>query len=221
MAVTQITSVEDLLYQIQEYEDESGKHYPQIANLLPSDDQIIDIDLNTRKVDAPDFLSVQFDHNAEVVYFRCDRYLDGMDLTNCICIIQYENAEHKNNAGKMVRNSGLFWVPYYDISHYAVDEETGLAVPQILIPWSIGGLATMYPGSVNYTIRFYQLAPDGKTYLYNMSTQIAKGSILHGMDWPDDLSNIEEFQIDISEVERIYAAIAQAKEDSITYWMDV
>jgi len=54
-----------------------------------------------------------------------------------------------------------------------------------------------------------------------MSTQIAKGNILHGMDWPENIGDIEEFSIDISEVERIYAAIAQAKEDSTTYWMDV
>lgn len=218
MAVTEITSVEDLLFQIQEYEDESGKHYPQIANLLPSDDQIIDIDLNTRKINAPDFLSVQYDHNAEIIYFKCDRYLDNMDLTNCVCIIQYQNAEHPNKANKMVRDSGLYWVPYFDISHYDTDKETGLAIPKILIPWAIQGLATLYPGSVNYTVRFYQIAPDGQTFLYNMSTRVAQGSILHGMDLD---ASLEEFQIDTTEVERIYSAIAQAKEDSITYWMDV
>ncbi len=221
MAVTQVTSIEDLLYQIQEYEDESGKRYPQIANLLPSDDQIINIDLNTRTIDAPDFLSVQFDHNAEVIYFKCDRYLDGMDLANCICIIQYENAEHQRGNNKSARDCGLFWVPYIDIYHYDVDEESGLAIPKIIIPWSINGLATMYPGSVNYSVRFYQLAPNGQKYLYNMSTRAAKGMILHGIDWPDDLGGIEEFHVDISEVERIYSAIAQVREDSATYWMDV
>lgn len=219
MAVTEITSLQDLLFQIQQYEDESGKHYPQIANLLPSDDQIIDIDLNTRKIDAPQFLSIQYDHNAEVIYFRCDRYFEGIDLVNCVCIIQYENAEHDISSRKRSRDRGLFWVPYFDIQHYRTDED-GIVVPQIIFPWSIGGLATKYDGSVNYTVRFYQLAPDGQTYLYNMSTQIAKGDVLHGM-WPDGLDKFEEFQIDTTEVERIYAAISEAKSDSITYWMDV
>lgn len=185
MAVTQITSVEDLLFQIQEYEDESGKHYPQIANLLPSDDQIIDIDLSTRKINAPDFLSVQYDHNAEIIYFKCDRYFENMDLTNCVCIIQYQNAEHKVG-NRTVQDSGMFWVPYFDLSHYDIDEETGLAIPKIIIPWSIGGLATKYPGTINYIVRFYRINHDGTTYLYNMSTQVTKGTILHGMELTAD-----------------------------------
>lgn len=218
MAVTQITSVEDLLFQIQEYEDESGNRYPQIAHLLPSDDQIIDIDLNTRQIDAPEFLSVRFDHNAEIIYFRCDRYHDNMDLTNTVCLILYQNAEHAEAGKKKERNWGIFWVPYFDVDHYTVDEETGLATPQILIPWSVGGMATKYPGTVDYVVRFYQLDSTGQKYLYNMSTKVAQGEILHGLDLSD---KIEDFQIDTTEVERIYSALAQAKEDSSTYWMDV
>lgn len=210
---TTVNSIDDLLFQIQQYTDEEGS-YPQLVHLLPSDDQVIDIDLNQRLIVAPKFLSVQYDHNAEVVYFKCDRYFDNMDLTNTVCIIQYRNAEH----GKKQRDNGLYWVPYYDVYHYDVDEETGLVIPQILIPWAIGGLATMYPGKIEYVVRFYKLSNDGTGYVYNMSTQVAEGTILHGMDAIDQLA---EFKIDTTEVERIYSAIAQAKDDTATYWMDV
>ena len=82
MSVKQIQTIEDLLFEIQSYTDGEGVHYPQITNLLPADEQIFNIDLDTRTVDAPDILSVQFDHNAEIVYFRCPRYYDNMDLAS-------------------------------------------------------------------------------------------------------------------------------------------
>ena len=123
MAEIQVSSIDDLLFQIQQYKDEEGKSYPQLVHLLPSDNQIIDIDLSQRLIVAPHFLSVQYDHNAEVVYFKCDRYYDTMDLTNTVCLIQYKNAAHLNASQKTVRDDGLYWVPFYDIDHYEVDEE--------------------------------------------------------------------------------------------------
>ncbi len=220
MAENQVNSIDDLLFQIQDYTDEYGQSYPQLVHLLPSDDQIIDIDLNKRLIDAPEILSVWYDHNAEVIYFRCNRYYDNMDLTNTICIIQYKNAPHKMNENSRinVRDDGLYWVPYYDVYHYKEDEETGVPVPQILIPWAVGGLATAYPGKIEYAVRFYKLSNDGTEYLYNMSTQVAEGAILHGMEAIDKLA---AYKIDTTEVERIYSAIAQAKDDTATYWMDM
>lgn len=218
MAENQVNSLDDLLFQIQDYTDEYGKSYPQLVHLLPSDNhQIIDIDLNKRLIDAPDILSVWYDHNAEVIFFRCGRYYDNMDLATTVCIIQYKNASHKHGS-TTVRDNGLYWVPYYDINHYVEDEETGVMVPQILIPWAVGGLATAYPGKIEYAVRFYKLSNDGTEYVYNLSTQVAEGAILHGMEAIDELT---EFKIDTTEVERIYSALAQAKEDTITYWMDV
>ena len=104
MSEKQIVTIEDLLFEMQEYKDATGQHFPQITNLLlPADGQpIYNIDLDTRTVDAPDILSVQFDHNAEIVYFRCPRYYDNMDLATTVCLIQYKNAPHLNEFGKEV-----------------------------------------------------------------------------------------------------------------------
>jgi len=82
-----------------------------------------------------------------------------MDLANCVCIIQYQNAEHKNEQGNTVRDSGLFWVPCYGICEDDVDPDNpAISTPMLLIPWSIGGLATKYPGKIKYTVRFYKLS---------------------------------------------------------------
>jgi hypothetical protein len=181
-------------------------NYPQITNLLPTDKQVYEIDLDSRTVSTPPFLSVQFDHNAEIIYFKCARYYDNMDLANTVCVIEYLNAEHLEGK-KKVRNAGMFWVPYFDISHYDVEiDEKGeeVVTPIILIPWSIGGLATAYSGTVTFTVRFYKLSGDyateteGRKYLYNMSTRPQDGEVLHGMDLSDE--QLESFKLEASTV---------------------
>jgi hypothetical protein len=37
MSVTNVTSYEDLLFEIQNYTDERGIKYPQLTNLLPTE----------------------------------------------------------------------------------------------------------------------------------------------------------------------------------------
>ena len=128
MGLTRIESLEDLLFQIQTYEDKDSQSYPQLVHLLPQSDQIFDIDLDTRTVNIPQFLSVQYDHNAEIIYFRCPRYFDNMDLASCVCIIEFINA-----AGE----AGLYWVPYYNVDVYEDDDKS--LTPLMLIPWSVGG----------------------------------------------------------------------------------
>jgi hypothetical protein len=177
--------------------------------------------LNTRTAETPQFLSVQFDHNAEIIYFKCARYLDNMDLANTVCIIEYLNAEHADGK-KMVRDAGMFWVPYYDIGHYDVEvDEKGnqILIPTMYIPWSVGGLATAYSGTITFSVRFYKLDADGKTYLYNMSTRPKDGEILHGMDLSDE--DLETFKIDTSIVTQIYNDLSKMRDISTTYWVEV
>lgn len=222
MSTKKITSLEDLLFDIQEHTDDNGVHYPQITNLLPADGQeVYNIDLDTRIVDAPEILSVQFDHNAEVVYFRCPRYHDNMDLASAVCLIQYKNAPHVNEFGKTVQDAGFYWVPYYDIFQYEEDPENpGHLIPTMLIPWAIGGLATKYAGTVTYSIRFYKMAEDGKTYIYSLATRPKTGEVLHGFDYTlDELGVFESEQSDV--VYKSYNDLKLAMEESTTYWVKV
>lgn len=208
MALTKIESYEDLLFQLQTYEDEQGQRYPQLVHLLPENDQIFDIDLDSRTISIPQFLSVQYDHNAEIIYFRCPRYFDNMDLATAVCIIEYINADGE---------SGLYWVPYYNVDVYEDDDKE--LTPLMLIPWSIGGLATASSGMVTFTVRFYQLDAERKTFLFNMSMQPAQGEVLHGIDLSED--DLEKFKLDTTVTHQIYADLALVQSNAITMWKDV
>lgn len=208
MALTKIESFEDLLFQIQTYEDEKGQRYPQLVHLLPENDQIFDIDLDSRTINIPQFLSVQYDHNAEIIYFRCPRYFDNMDLAGTVCIIEYINASGE---------SGLYWVPYYNVDVYQDDDES--LTPLMLIPWAIQGLVTASSGTVTFTVRFYQLDAERKDFLFNMSMQPTQGEVLHGINLSD--KDLEKFKLDTTVVHQIYADLALVQSNTITMWKDV
>ena len=234
-------TLNDLLYEMQTYTDEAGEYYPQVKHLSPSDDQIVDIDLDAREINAPKFLSVQYDHNAEIIYFRCNRYYDNMDLAKTVCVIQYLNAEHieqdedAENYGELTRDAGIFWVPYYDIYQEVTKEvapgETVIE-PTLLIPWSVGGLATAYEGTVTYSVRFYRLADDKTTYLYNMSTKPARGEVLWGISFTNqdgslDEASLTQFKLESTIVDQIYHNLSLVEsraagfaDDATTYWVD-
>lgn len=223
-------TLNDLLYDMQTYTDEAGEYFPQVKHLSPSDDQIVDIDLNTREINAPKFLSVQYDHNAEIIYFRCNRYFDNMDLAKTVCVIQYLNAEHiDEETGEKTRNAGIFWVPYYDIYHSTPTEENpDFSEPTLLIPWAVGGLATAYEGTVTYSVRFYRLDEDKVTYLYNMSTKPAKGDVLWGIDFAiydkehaaEEQEFLQKFQYESTFSDQVYHDLSLAVHEAATYWVD-
>ena len=60
---------------------------------VPKDEIVYKIDLNERKIYAPEFLSVEEDHNAEIIWFEADRFYDDFDLYSSTCLIQYINAK--------------------------------------------------------------------------------------------------------------------------------
>lgn len=194
---------EDLLYDLQ-----MSDRIPLVADLLPDDDQIFEVDLNTRTINVPQFLSVQYDHNAEVVYFKVPRYFEGVDLATTTCVIQYINA---NN------DVGLYCIPFYDLTHFDEDEN-GIQVPVMLLPWSLGGLATVVSGQIQFSLRFYVIDSESKKFTFNLNTQTAKGSILYGMNLPADA--VEQFRLDSSVIEQIYASIQDISGVATTYWYD-
>lgn len=203
-----ITSPEDyqkLLYRIQ---DENRQ---TVAILLPTDETIYDIDLDNRTIQAPEFLSVEKDHQSETIYFRFDRYYDNMDLTNTVCIIQYVNENAKNIDG-LPAGGYAYPVPFYDVSHY---EENN----QVLIPWVIGGPATAAAGPITFAVKFYLLNNDGTKYLYELNTLPAKSKILHGMDVITE--DNENFILPDSTVEMIYQQIDTIRKTQIVTWLDM
>ena len=79
---------------------------PPSLVLFPDVKKIYDVDLDTREIESPDFLSVSKDHKAETIYFRVDRFKGYMDLSNTICVIQYFTPDG---------SAHVYPVPFYDV----------------------------------------------------------------------------------------------------------
>lgn len=139
---------------------------PVIALTVPHDETIYKIDLNTRTIESPKFLSVNRDHTSETIYFRIARYHDAVDLSTKACVIQYINANNE---------AGVYVVPFLDVETLA---ETG----EMLVPWCISGGVSAAAGTVEYSVRFFEVDDDKETVIYNLNTVPAKSEILHGMD---------------------------------------
>lgn len=195
---------EDFLYDLQ-----ANNSIPLVADLFPDEDQIFEVDLNTRTINIPQFLSVQYDHNAEVVYFKIPRYFEGVDLATTTCVIQFINASG---------DAGIYCVPFYDLTHFDIDKK-GRQTPMLLFPWSLGGLATIVPGAIKFSIRFYVINANTKKFEFNLNTQVATGNILYGMNLPVDAAN--QFRLDASVTEQIYASMREMSAASATYWYDI
>lgn len=103
-----------------------------------------EVDLNTRKIEAPPFLSVKGEHEAQVICFKVDRFFENMDLTMGTWVIQYENAKG---------DSYLYRVPFYDT--YLLKEEA-----KIILPWIIGDPVTIKSGKIAFSLQCYQLEKD-------------------------------------------------------------
>lgn len=182
-----------------------NKHFPfssvPIA-LIPNRENVYDIDLNTRKINSPEFIGVEEDQAAETIYFRVDRYYDYVDLKDMICIIQYTNAKGSTK---------LYPVPFYDISTYAKDKK-------MLIPWNVGTGATIVAGNVEYIIKFYRLDATGEKFEYNLNTLPAITKVLKGIK--SDKASEDEGVLDPTQFEILVSRIEQIDRQDL-YWTDL
>lgn len=154
--ITSLQEYYNLLYIIQD------ENPPELAVLIPGNEEPLRIDLDTRKINAPEYLSVATDHRAETVFFSVNRYFDNVDLSTMSCIIQFINA-----AGE----SGIYVVPFYDISR---------GDDNMLIPWVIEGAVTAKSGPVAYSVQFFRVSESSSKYSYNLNTLAATSKVLEG-----------------------------------------
>ena len=152
---------------------------PVLSIILPSDERTFDVNLSTRTINVPTFLSVAKDHRAETVYFLVDRYYEYKDLAETSCVIEYINA-----AGE----GGFYIVPFYDVTSYQGYIDTDAEgndineTEKMLVPWCIDGGVTKTAGPVQFALRFYELDGDTREFKYNIRTQVATAEVLTGMD---------------------------------------
>ena len=185
----------DLLYRIQD------ENKPSLAVLLPNDEKIYEIDMNSRKIEAPKYLSVELDHKAETIYFKVGRYYDNIDLANMTCVVQYINAKGEGR---------VYPVPFYDVETYA-DEN------MMLFPWCIDGEATKASGNVTYSVRFYDIDESATYMRYNMSTLPSKSEVLHGISSKTDIDDSNDYLLSFKD--QILAQLKKVSEYDL-YWID-
>lgn len=200
--ITSTTEYYELLYRIQDQNRliiSSTEQTPPIP--IPSEEAFLHIDLNTRSIEAPEYLSVQFDHNAETLFFCIDRYCDSVDLATMTAVVQYVNA-----AGE----SRIYPVPFYDTVTLGSENK-------MLIPWSISGEATKKAGMVQYSIRFYTIDLDNRTFAYNLNTLPAESEVLYGMesDTPEDYSVSADF------INIVNDRLARLEKTYELYWLTI
>lgn len=171
------------------YKLQQDRNLPSLAVLLPSAENIYEIDLNSRKITPPEFLSNYTDHASEVIYFKCDRFFDYMDLSNCAVVIQYVNAK---------KESRLYPVPFVDVATCSLENK-------MLIPWCVDGNVTSQAGDVTFSIRFYKIDENGTYLRYSLSTLPAKSKVLETLNVVE--ADGEPFEFAPSQYEQLNAKI--------------
>lgn len=204
-----ITNVDDYLKELWRLQD---KNLPTEAILLPSDETIYHINLNTRLIESPSHLSVKTDHLSETVFFSVDRYFDNMDLTQTVCIIQYINQNAVNDYGQPA-GGFVYFVPFYDITYYKKQGEN-----KILIPWAVGGPATAAAGPITFSVRFYACNESGTEIIYNLNTIPTESQILDTMAVMTEEN--ENFIIPSTTVEQIFSEIKALRDQSVLTWIE-
>ena len=165
--VTNPAEYAKLLWKIQD------QNPPTTALLLPKSEKLIEVDLDTRSITAPEYLSVATDHRAETVFFVMNRFHDNVDLSTMNCVIEFVSTDVNGRNSK----SGLFAVPF-------IDKDTFIHKGLIIVPWLIEGLATLQAGTITYSLKFFQISEDNNTkFNYVLNTLTAKSKILEGSNF--------------------------------------
>lgn len=182
---------------------------------IPENEPIYDIDLNQRKIAVPDFLSVEEDHNSEIIWFKVDRFYDNIDLYDSTCWIQYINADNEE---------------YFYAAPLVVGlEEFGSE--KLLIPWAISKEVAKRTGVIQFSFQFFKLSEDKNRFLYILNTQVAKSRILTGLrvDPSAFLTDVEQTEEDAlperqwlsDELHRLTEAYEKLSKDYELYWIEV
>lgn len=166
----------------------------QFAHLIriPENEPIYQIDLDKRKIEAPAYLSVEADQNAEIIWFKVDRFYDNIDLYSGVAWIQYINADKEER---------LYAAPLLVGTEQFGNE-------QILIPWVIGKEVAKTAGTIQFSFQFFQLSEDSQRFLYILNTQPSSSRVLNGMH-VDPFSVVEEDSEDEAWIRDQFSLIMQ------------
>lgn len=141
---------------------------------------------------------MQHDHNSECYGFQIPRFIDGNDMSLCDIYVHYINI----SSNKTERSYDRY--PVTDV------EVVG---SNVIFSWLVSGNATMYSGTLNFTISF-ERNTDG-VLDYNWHTDIFKG-ITIGDTIQNDVTDVIESNADIlSQWKNALFGIADTEEAAI------
>lgn len=135
---------------------------PNILMRIPTNEPIYEVDLDTRIIESPNILGVEADHEAEIMYFKMNRYYDNVDLSQCIGAIQFRNAKNEEY---------IYIIPAYDLISFP---------NQILFGWNIQSPVTKYGGVVQFSFKFFKINKTSGELLYELNTLVCKAKVLVG-----------------------------------------
>ena len=182
-----------------------NEHYDLFRLPVEQVEGYFDIDLDSRKIKIPgkdeaigrgnsfseNGLGVQGDHAAEIIYFRCARYFDTMDLSLCkvndsniqgAIWIQWKRKGDTLPHLSLAYNVDLHHTKEVTASGEEVDKE------ELIFGWILGDEATRFDGDLEFSVRFVQwdITDDENRYIdfdngeaprklcFSLSTQSAK-----------------------------------------------
>ena len=171
-----ITSLEEYFAYIKNLSTLDKKY-----TILPVDEELFEIDANSRVITVPasfkkNGIGVQGDEIAEIIYFKIDRFFDATDLNNMEIYIQWETAQ--DSRGVSDKGVSKEWVR-------DIESEPG----KIIFGWPLSSTITGRPGTIKFSVRFYQWADENKTALsFSFSTLTAQANINPALDFPIDVA---------------------------------
>lgn len=152
-----------------DYIDDYNKDYFdwQYYTMLPLDEEIFEINANTRKITEPASLKnigVAGDAYVETVFFKIHRYFDTIDFasTDLVPYIEWKRGNKKDIS------------PAYAIE-FIRDTD------YILIGWTLTQEILEEPGVLEFALRFVSESPDNEI-LYSYSTLPAKVNIVNSLN---------------------------------------
>ena len=81
-------TLDEYIKKLDKIEEPDFKFLAEKLKLYLEEQKFYNIDLNTRQVEAPAFISAKGDHEAQVICFTVDRFFENMDLAqDVVCVI--------------------------------------------------------------------------------------------------------------------------------------
>ena len=200
--ITSQKEYNELLYLIKDSNSSEDIYYR-----IPADEPIYEINLNTRTIFAPEFLSVETDHNSEVIWFKVDRFFDDVDLFDSTCWIKYVNANGDS---------------HFSLTKPMVIKESNHDI--LYLPWVINDTVAKSAGNVKFSFRFFKIGESKKVY-FDINTMPATSKILHGLNAKlDEFIEDSELNPQYSEfmtlLQELTAKYDKLNKDYELYWIE-